>query len=139
MSDIFSGIQTYQKMLTYHLNRHKVIASNIANLDTPGFVSKDLAPPEIENEGENEFNLMMERHNPDADKQNFDIFENENNEGKNSRLFDDPSAVPGNDGNAVDLDREMGKLAANTIKYQAVATIVIKQLGMLRYAANDAK
>ena len=129
MSEMFSGISTYQRMLNYHLNRHNVIASNIANIDTPGYVSKDLEAPK---ENKDDFGELLVRHKLDIKEQSFD-------EEEKSEIYDDPSAVPGNDGNTVDLDREMGKLAANTIKYQAIATIVNKKLGMLRYAANDAK
>ena len=44
---------------------------------------------------------------------------------------------PGNDGNAVSLEREMSKVAANNIRYEGAVRIVRSQLGLLRYAAND--
>ena len=45
---------------------------------------------------------------------------------------------PGGDGNTVSLEREMAKVAANDLRYQAVGRIVRQQLGLLRYAAADA-
>ena len=37
-----SSIDSLQAALTYHRERHTVLAGNIANLDTPGYRPKDL-------------------------------------------------------------------------------------------------
>ena len=50
---------------------------------------------------------------------------------------DDPSAAPGLDGNAVDLDRTMGAIAENAIQYGAAAKAAAKKLAILRYVASD--
>lgn len=106
MSGMFSHITPHKRALSYHLDRQNVLASNIANLDTPGYISKDLT-----NEGiveEDMFAKVMQRHNLDIEDTGFDGEERE------PKIFDDPSPTPGNDGNAVDLDREMSKVAANS-------------------------
>ena len=36
MSDMFSPVQFYHQALDYHLERHNVVSSNIAHVDTPG-------------------------------------------------------------------------------------------------------
>ena len=41
------------------------------------------------------------------------------------RVFEDPSAGAGNDGNFVSLDREAAKVAANQVRYDVVSAIVL--------------
>ena len=55
------------------------------------------------------------------------------------RVFEDSSAGFGADGNAVSLDREATKLAANHLRYDVVSTIVAAELKGLLYAANDGR
>ncbi|MEZ4250386.1 MAG: hypothetical protein R3B99_19310 [Polyangiales bacterium] len=45
---------------------------------------------------------------------------------------------PGGDGNAVSLEREMAKVAANDLRYQSLTRATRHHLGMLRYAATTA-
>jgi flagellar basal body rod protein FlgB len=49
----------------------------------------------------------------------------------------DASSLGGLDGNSVSIEREMSKLEANDLRFQAAAKLVTRQLAMLRYAAND--
>lgn len=130
MAGMFDAITPHRQTLNYHLDRHNLLASNIANVDTPGFVSKDI---KLDNEKDDDFGKLISNHNLDIKDSSFD------GEGEDNQIFDDPSTKPGNDKNAVDLDREMAKVAANSLKYEAIATIVTKHLGMLRYGANDGR
>ncbi|MBU1219210.1 flagellar basal body rod protein FlgB [Myxococcota bacterium] len=130
MAGMFNAITPHRQTLNYHLDRHNLLASNIANVDTPGFVSKDI---KLDNEKDEDFGKLISNHSLDIKDSSFD------GEGEENQIFDDPSTKPGNDKNAVDLDREMAKVAANSLKYEAIATIVTKHLGMLRYGANDGR
>ena len=43
MADLFASIQPLHAALDYHLERHSVLASNVAHVDTPGYKPSDLA------------------------------------------------------------------------------------------------
>ena len=43
MADLFASIQPLHSALDYHLERHSVLASNVAHVDTPGYKPNDLA------------------------------------------------------------------------------------------------
>jgi flagellar basal body rod protein FlgB len=45
----------------------------------------------------------------------------------------------GFDDNGVSLDREAAKLAANNVRYDALANVMSHSLSMLNWAANDGK
>jgi len=131
--DLFGNLQTLHQALDYHLERHNVLASNVAHVDTPGYRPSDLARVDG-GQFAAVFNIEMQRtaegHIKGA---------SESSQAQVGRIFQDVSAGFGNDGNAVSLDREATKLAANHLRYDVVSTIVASQIKGLMYAANDGK
>lgn len=122
---LFSGLATLQESLDYHQDRQVMLDSNIANADTPGYRPVDLGflPPPPPG------TLGLDRtdgaHLDPRDRPALLV------------PFEDPSPAPGNDLNAVDMDRELAKVAANTIRYETAAEIAARRLGLLKYAAGD--
>lgn len=131
MPNLFSHIAPLGQALDFHLERHNLLASNIANVETPNFKPKDLARI-----GDPQFAQVMQIAMQKTQAGHLGVGNNEPMVGK---AFDDLSAGGGADGNFVSLDREAGKLAANRLRYDVVSVIVKSQLsGMLR-AASDGK
>jgi flagellar basal-body rod protein FlgB len=131
--NFFAGIVPLQSSLDYHLERHNVIASNVAHVDTPGFRPKDLSRVDP-SDFASVLNVMIERTDPQHLA--------ERGEGAASRMgrvFEDPTAGAGNDGNYVSLDRESAKLAANHLRYDVVSALTASKLKGLAWAANDGK
>lgn len=131
--DVFGNLQSLHQALDYHLERHNVLASNVAHVDTPGYRPHDLARVE-QTQFANLLNVAMARtsegHLPGAA---------DGTQSQVGRVFEDSSAGFGNDGNSVSLDREASKLAANHLRYDVVSTIVASEIKGLMYAANDGK
>lgn len=118
-----STIDTLQEALTFHRERHTVLAGNVANLDTPGYRPMDLSrTPATEA-------TPLDATNPAH-----------MGAPATSELvtsFDDGGALQGPDGNAVSLERELAKIDANRARYATSAELVSRRLAMLRYAAGD--
>jgi len=131
--DLFGNLQSLHQALDYHLERHNVLASNVAHVDTPGYRPHDLARVES-TQFANLLNVAMQRtsegHLPGAADET---------QSQVGRIFEDSSAGFGNDGNSVSLDREASKLAANHLRYDVISTIVASEIKGLMYAANDGK
>lgn len=131
MTSIYSDVNDIAKAMNFHLERQNMITANIANVDTPGYAPRELQRAHANSKSE--FNLTLERTRqahmtspgtgPAADYE----------------VVQEYKAVPGNDRNYVSLEHEMARLAANTIRFEAVEKLVSKQLGMIRYAASDAR
>jgi flagellar basal-body rod protein FlgB len=127
MSELLN-VSAFHRALDYHSERHNVLASNLANANTPGFEPKELLRVEA-----NEFRgtLAMTRT------------EQTHLVGSGVPAIHDLTVVPdasslgGLDGNSVSIEREMSKLQANDLRFQGAAKLVTRQLAMLRYAAND--
>ena len=134
MSDLFSAVGSLHSALDYHLERHTVLASNIAHVDTPGFRPHDLRRIDPAQSFDNALSVAMERTNT-AHLQ----LPNAGAAALEGRIFQDNSAGAGNDGNYVSLDREAAKVAANQLRYDVVSAVVSAELSQLRYAASDAK
>lgn len=127
MSNLLS-VAPFHRSLDYHSNRHNVLASNIANANTPGFRPKELLRVEAE-----ELKTTLPLVRTEHEHFNAGGF----GEAHGMTVVPDESNIGGLDGNNVSLEREMSKLEANDVRFQSAAKLVSRQLGMLRYAAND--
>ncbi|WP_392432580.1 flagellar basal body rod protein FlgB [Yersinia sp. HM-2024] len=115
--------------------RQDVLASNIANVDTPGYLArdidfsqqlKDVVENNIKRSGEVSLKLTSGKHIPATALPM-------NNDQLLYRIPDQPSA----DGNTVDMDRERVNFADNTIKYQTSLTILSSQLKNMMSVINQ--
>jgi flagellar basal-body rod protein FlgB len=130
MSQLFGALDTAHRAMDYHMDRHTVLSSNVANVDTPGFRPAELVRA---SEGSTEASLRLTgshaRH----------MNAPGSGPGQVVEIHEERVVRPGADGNAVSLEREMSKIAANDLRYEAVSRIVRQQIGVLRYAAGDAQ
>jgi flagellar basal-body rod protein FlgB len=109
---VMQGLST---ALTLHQRRHEVLASNLANVETPRFRARDL----------------------DFGRALTEAFEGRATapEGvARTDLVEDRSGPPRADGNTVDVDFQMAKLGANGGRYVALARILGLRLALLRQA-----
>ena len=122
------------KMLEYSMNIrskiHDVIASNIANVNTPGYKCKSL-------DFQREFNKILKKENlidlETTDKKHIPLSDkkSENTEIESETCSNN---VYGNDKNNVDIDREMAKLSKNQLLYNIDSQILVKEFKMLKDA-----
>ena len=129
-------LSSLERALDVRLTRQAVLAGNVANADTPGFVARELdfaaamdaatsplGGPSIATPVRPGDLPVGAAGGAPASPERF--------------VVDDPAAAPGLDGNAVDLDRTMGAIAENAIQYGAAAKAAAKKLAILRYVASD--
>lgn len=123
--DLFANLAALQRSLDYHLSRHSLISSNVANAETPGYRPLDLNfDAYLARAGELE--VTNPRHLGSAGESRFAL-----------GLREDPGPTVRADGNAVSTEREMAKLSANSLRYRAVTEMLSRRMGILKYAASD--
>ena len=128
MSGLFDPLMRANRALDYHLERHNVLASNVANIDTPGFSPAELIRDVGRAEGGKSVRAAVTHSGH--------IGASGASEGApETRL--ERVVRAGGDGNSVSLEREMAKVAANDLRFETIGRIVRQQLGVLRYAAMD--
>lgn len=110
--------------------RHKVIANNIANINTPGFKRSVVSfESELKRALEDNGSLKASKNNPKHMEFRREI---ESLEKIKPEVFVESDTIFRNDENNVDMDVEMANLTKNTLLYDAIATMVRRNLFQLR-------
>jgi len=123
-----------KKSLDLRAQKQQVIASNIANAETPGYSARKL---EFEADLRNAIDTPETTIRPTHPK-HFPLGIN-GIEGVQGKLTKQLDSNPYGDGNSVSLDDEMFDLAENQLLFEAGGQILKKKLTMLKYAVSDGK
>ncbi len=124
------GLDFHSKALVLRAERQQVIASNIANADTPGFAGRDInfkaamsaatgsGPTTLQmpaNSTSNAAGMTNRRHIPlQASTTSLD----------QTKLDYTVQTQPSMDGNSVDMDRERASFTDNAIRYEATLRFI---------------
>lgn len=133
---IFSDtISALSKSLNLRSIQHKALSSNIANMDTPNYkaVELDVAEKMAHNKGAAPgLRLVRTRagHLP---------FRSGPTDNVKLKAVKPPALSLRGDGNTVDIDRTMGKLAENTLLYNATAQLISKKFKGLKNVIKGGK
>ena len=123
-------VQLLGKSLDLRAKRHALIASNLANVETPGYTSNDLSF-----EGKLKAALKGGPRAPEAHPRHIPL---KGAAAPLSRVQGDLVELPGKnmgpDGNGVEMESEMGRLAENQIMYNATVQLLGKKFEGLRQA-----
>ncbi|EQC45743.1 flagellar basal-body rod protein FlgB [Bacteriovorax sp. BSW11_IV] len=126
-------LQALAASLNFRQMRQEIISSNIANAETPGYKAKRLDFEEalaraLDVDG-NESMLTSDKKHFDVGSGGFNNLEPD--------VYEDPNGVVSEDGNTVDRDAEMAKMAENKIMFDASVQLLNKKLGLLKYAVSS--
>jgi flagellar basal-body rod protein FlgB len=119
---LFDGpIELLRQATVYSARRHELLAQNVANADTPGFQARDLSFA-------SEMSLAQQVRAlpatalgaPDLDL----------------RLIEHPDPSVSPDGNSVDIDHQMARVARNTLYHTTVLQLLNSHFRALRTAIN---
>jgi flagellar basal-body rod protein FlgB len=105
--------------------RQRVLAENVANADTPQFRPHDLAQPTFEKRTAAPVRLAMTETGH---------LQGVGAAGETFRSVSKTNYDTLPTGNAVNLEEEMMKVAANQMDYQAAASLYSRSLGLLKTA-----
>jgi flagellar basal-body rod protein FlgB len=109
LDSVTGNLERYMDLLSA---RQKIVASNIANADTPGFRTKDL-------DFQSEFASALSGSQPQASE---------------------VAGLPvKNDGNNVSLDREARLLAENALRFNLASSLIKEQFRMVKDAIQEGK
>jgi flagellar basal-body rod protein FlgB len=115
-------IGSLENLLSHASKRQQALASNIANLDTPGYRSKDYS-----------FQSTLQSIELAATQDNHLAVSQDTS---SARMYEVESQVKLN-GNNVDLDRELTEITKNGVQYLTLVQYVNQKIRMLRSAIQD--
>ena len=111
MSLFSSTIQSLDHALDYSSTKQKVISQNIANGDTPNYKAKNVS---MNRSFSSVLQSSVESYRTDERHYKFSSPSNQ------ATVVSQNNVSYGNDGNSVDVDKEMSELATNQIYYNAL-------------------
>ena len=109
-----NSIKILQKIMDLCTYRQKILASNIANVDTPNYKAKDI-----------DFQEELKK-----------ALEIENN---SYRIIEAPTTMPNRDGNTVNIEVEMAKLTETLLMYNSATQLLSTRLRMLKDAIKGGR
>lgn len=116
------GIQLLEEIIKTSAFRHKVLASNIANVDTPGYKAKDVPFSQ-------EINAQVIR----MTKTSPEHLQGSKNP-KEVKGMVPVERTSGEDGNNVALDMELANMTENALLYEAGVKLLSKKLMIYKNA-----
>lgn len=132
MSDLFHGVAPLSQALGFHMERHNVLASNVAHIETPGYRPHDVQRPESQDFGQllsAQLTQTDAAHLPAGGQ--FGV--------THGRVIQSSDLQAGLDGNYVSLDLEATKIAENRLRYEVVSSLAAAEFRHLTFVANDGR
>ncbi len=119
-------IRLMEDRLSLSARRQEVVASNIANIDTPGYVAKNLSFEHILRESmKPKLRLVNSHASHISPPEPEEVLERE--------MAQATIELTG----PVELEEEMAKLARNNLEYQFIATMLSKKFALLKLALTE--
>jgi flagellar basal-body rod protein FlgB len=114
-----NNIERYMDLLA---DRQKLVVSNIANIDTPGYKSKDI---------DFQFEFISMGAGGSAENRSAE------NQSESPNVIDAPGLVVKSDGNNVSLDRETRLLAETALRFNVASSLMKAQLKIVQSAIKE--
>jgi len=129
-----NNIHLLQKVLDLRSANQTVIATNIANAETPGYARKVFQFEEqLQQAVTKPVGAMRTTHT-----KHFPVSASNLNS-VNGKVIEIEDETGIGDENGVSVDTEMVALSENELLYETVAQLLKKKLGMLKYAIQEGK
>ena len=121
--------------LNMRRKRQEILASNIANSETPGYKAKRL---DFEEALSNAIDLDEIHSMKKGSSKHFETVQGDL-EQLTPRVYEDPSSSVGEDGNSVNREQELARMAENKLMFDASVQLLNKKMGALKYVLNNEK
>ena len=133
-AQLTSGLDIHAKALVLRAERQRVIASNIANADTPGYVARDInfkeALTQMTQSSGSELpgagnRLDLNGSTATTNARHFALTSSSNSQlTGSSALAYATQSQPSLDSNSVDLDRERANFVDNSVRYESTLRFI---------------
>lgn len=141
MTQVLGGIFNFadrlqMASLDHRLKRSEVISGNVANAETPGYraLGYDFED-QLSTLANLEDKLPLETSDPGHLRNSFTRAD-----GKiEPDVYVIPTETVPEDGNTVDMDDQMARMAQNQILYRSAVELLNRKIGTLKYAINGGR
>lgn len=132
--DLFKTTRVLESALSGATLKHRIISSNIANVDTPNYKSKQVSFQSALKKALGQKVLNSYRTHPKHIK-----FSTELEGVFTAKIHSNPNLLFNHNGNNVDMDYEMAQLAKNQIWYTALVDRTQSSFQSLKTVINEGR
>jgi flagellar basal-body rod protein FlgB len=130
-------VELLGKSVDLRARNQNLIASNIANAETPNYIPKSLVFEDelqgaLKGGGKGSAAITNDRHFPLKGTGN-------RLQSVSGRVAETPAKTPGKDGNAVEIENEMGRMMENQIMYNASVQMLSKKFEGIKTALREGR
>jgi flagellar basal-body rod protein FlgB len=145
LSSIFQSttIPVLEQVVNFTEARHGVLAGNIANLDTPGYQTRDLSPALFQERLKEAVETRREP-TPAYASPGFDVAETHRNENRTQRELDafrkveeSMKSILRHDNSDVSMERQINEIVKNQQQHNLAINIMSAQFRLLRAAITE--
>ncbi len=123
-------VELLGKSVDLRARNHNYISGNLANAETPGYI-----PANLSFEGELKQALKGKGSPAVTNPRHIPLKGSAANlKEVQGKVVEEPADSVGRDGNAVELEHEMGRMVANQVMFNASAQMLAKKFEGLKYA-----
>ena len=121
----------FQK-LTYTGDRQKIISSNIANINTPEYKTKDLSFEDhlVKTKNNNDLKLKI------TNQHHITSYDISTNKIQQNNIYNVQGLEEQNDGNNVNLDKQISEMAKNSVMYDALSSSIKKDSQWFKFVID---
>jgi flagellar basal-body rod protein FlgB len=145
LSSLFqsSSLPVLEQVVNFTEARHGVLAGNVANLDTPGYKTRDLSPALFQDRLKD---AIETRNNPETNKYEGDPFASpaENSQRQQKRelaafrkVEDSMKSILRHDEGDVSMEQQVNQIMKNQQQHNLAINIMSAQFRMLRAAITE--
>ena len=131
LANMTSSLDFHSKALVVRADRQRIIASNIANADTPGYLGRDINFKEAMADALGENSSSIKPQTPSdgnlsgvTHAKHIPIQSSMSGGRGGPKLDYTMQSQPAMDGNSVDLDRERANFVDNSVRYEATLRFI---------------
>ena len=113
--------------------RHNVTSANIANAETPNYHAKKVdfenaLARALDMDGNGKLSASHGNHYSVGGQPSVE-----------AGIYENPDIALNNDGNTVDMEKEMSALAENSILYKSALQLINKKMAAMKYAISETR
>lgn len=139
-----STIPILEQVVNFTESRHGVLAGNVANLDTPGYKTRDLSPALFQESLKEAIDVRNHPVRPNFDSRELGIesaTSTQQHEAKQlaafSKVKDSMRSILRHDGDDVSMEQQVNEITKNQQQHNMAVSIMSAQFRLLRTAITE--
>lgn len=127
-----STVPVLEQVVNFHQSRHTVLASNVANMDTPGYRVRDLSADQFQ---ANLKEAIQTRHEKPVQFSSGEVYDP--GERSMRQVKDSMQGILFHDNSNVSIEQQIAEVTKNQSQHNLALSILIHQFQLLQTAVSE--